>query len=132
HQATQLLRSPRHAFGFQATKRAGCRRHRRYRPHGSCRRHQSSQEHHRHEASLMISQTNVLSYAGAGPTVWGLTPTQLHDRYWAARGIQVVRQGEPSEIVSDAELFLLTDPRTLTIFKLARVVETLSWIKPEI
>ena len=80
----------------------------------------------------MISQTPVLSYASAGPTVWGLTPTQLHDRYWAARGIQVVRQGEPSEIVNDAELFLLTDPRTLTIFKLARVVETLSWIKPEI
>ncbi|HEV8607763.1 MAG TPA: sugar transferase [Tepidisphaeraceae bacterium] len=80
----------------------------------------------------MISQTTLLSGGGAGPTVWGLTPTQLHDRYWAARGIQVVRQGEPSEIVNDAELFLLTDPRTLTIFKLARVVEMLSWIKPDI
>src|SRR3954470_14823898 len=80
----------------------------------------------------MISPSTVLSYASGGPTVWGLTPTQLHDRYWAARGIQVVRQGEPSEIVDSAELFLLTDPRTLTIFKLARVVETLSWIKPEI
>src|SRR5258706_4766643 len=80
----------------------------------------------------MISSSPLLSAGGAGPTVWGLTPTQLHDRYWAARGIQVVRQGEPSEIVDDAELFLLTDPRTLTLFKLARVVETLSWIKPEI
>src|SRR4051812_38963177 len=80
----------------------------------------------------MISPSNVLTYATGGPTVWGLTPTQLHDRYWAARGIQVVRQGEPSEIVDSAELFLLTDPRTLSIFKLARVVETLSWIKPEI
>lgn len=80
----------------------------------------------------MISSSPILSYASAGPTVWGLTPTQLHDRYWAARGIQVVRQGEPSEIVDSAELFLLTEPRTLTIFKLARVIETLSWIKPEI
>ena len=80
----------------------------------------------------MISQTTLLSASIAGPTVWGLPPTQLHDRYWAARGIQVVRQGEPSEIVDDAELFLLTEPRTLTIFKLSRVVETLSWIKPEI
>jgi hypothetical protein len=80
----------------------------------------------------MISQSTLISAGSAGPTVWGLTPTPLHDCFWAARGIQVVRQGEPSEIVNDAELFLLTDPRTLTLFKLARVVETLSWIKPEI
>ena len=37
------------------------------------------------------------------PTVWGLTPSQVHDRFWASRGVQVVRQGEPSEIVSYAE-----------------------------
>ena len=65
-------------------------------------------------------------------TVWGLTPVQLHDRFWAARGVQVVRQGEPSEIVDDAELFLLTDPRSLTVFKLRDLVETLSWLKPDI
>ena len=49
------------------------------------------------------------------PTIWGLTPTQLHDRCWAARGVQVVRQGEPSDIVDGAELFLLTEPHILTI-----------------
>jgi glycine hydroxymethyltransferase len=38
------------------------------------------------------------------PTLWGLTPTELHDRFWAARGVQVVRQGEPSQIVDDTEL----------------------------
>src|SRR5688572_20267366 len=66
------------------------------------------------------------------PTLWGLTPTQLHDRFWAARGVQVVRQGEPSEIVADAELFLLTDPRTLVIFDLGKCVEQLSWVKPDV
>jgi lipopolysaccharide/colanic/teichoic acid biosynthesis glycosyltransferase len=70
--------------------------------------------------------------AGATATVWGLTPTQLHDRFWAARGVQVVRQGEPSEIVADAELFLLTDPRTLVIFDLGKCVEQLSWVKPDV
>ncbi len=66
------------------------------------------------------------------PTVWGLSPTQLHDRFWAGRGVQVVRQGEPSQIVEAAELFLLTDARTLVIFKLLRSVDVLSWIKPDI
>jgi lipopolysaccharide/colanic/teichoic acid biosynthesis glycosyltransferase len=66
------------------------------------------------------------------PTVWGLPPEELHDRFWAARGIQVVRQGEPSLIVKHAELFLLTDPQTLTIFKIAHLVEQLSWMKPEL
>ena len=36
------------------------------------------------------------------PTVWGLNPSELHDRFWASRGVQVVRQGEPSEIVAHA------------------------------
>lgn len=66
------------------------------------------------------------------PTVWGLNPIQLHDRYWAARGVQVVRQGEPSEIVDNAELFLLTDSRTLAIFKLMRIVDVFSWLKPDV
>lgn len=64
--------------------------------------------------------------------MWGLTPLELHDRFWAARGIQVVRQGEPSLIVKHAELFLLTDPQTMTIFKIAHLVEQLSWMKPEL
>ena len=70
--------------------------------------------------------------AVAQPTIWGLTPVQLHDRFWAARGIQVVRQGEASEIVEHAELFLLTDPRTLTLFKSTRIVEHLAWVKPDV
>lgn len=64
------------------------------------------------------------------PTVWGLDPVQLHDRFWASRGVQVVRQGEPSAIVRHAELFLLTAPRSLVLFKLSRLVDQLSWLKP--
>src|SRR5687768_12427343 len=40
-------------------------------------------------------------------TVWGFDPVQLHTRFWAAQGVQVVRQGEPSAIVDHAELYLL-------------------------
>lgn len=63
-------------------------------------------------------------------TLWGMDVTQLHDRYWAAHGVQVVRQGEPSQIVRHAELFLLIDPRSLAIFSLKPLIEPLSWINP--
>src|SRR5450432_2128496 len=60
-------------------------------------------------------------------TIWGLDTVQLHTRYWASNGVQVVRQGEPSEIVRHAELFLLTESPTLTLFKLTDVVDALNW-----
>src|SRR3954465_8910920 len=66
-------------------------------------------------------------------TIWGLDPFQLHTRYWAAMGVQVVRQGEPSPIVSHAELFLLTEPKTLVLFQLqSRVMDALNWINPQV
>jgi len=70
--------------------------------------------------------------SSAPRTIWGLDPIQLHTRYWAAHGVQVVRQGEPSQIVKHAELFLLTDPRSLVIFKLAPVMDVLNWIQPQV
>src|SRR5215510_12702172 len=78
------------------------------------------------------------TFPSAGPgataerTIWGLDPLNLHSRYWAAHGVQVVRQGEPSQIVTHAELFLLTDPRSLVIFKLAPVMDILNWIEPTV
>jgi lipopolysaccharide/colanic/teichoic acid biosynthesis glycosyltransferase len=68
--------------------------------------------------------------SGGLRTVFGLDPVQLHSRYWAALGVQVVRQGEPSEIVKHAELFLLTDPRSLPLFKLQPLMDALMWMKP--
>jgi lipopolysaccharide/colanic/teichoic acid biosynthesis glycosyltransferase len=65
-------------------------------------------------------------------TIWGLDVTQLHDRYWAAHGVQVVRQGEPSLIVRHAEMFLLLEPHSLAIFGLAPLIKPLSWIKPAV
>jgi lipopolysaccharide/colanic/teichoic acid biosynthesis glycosyltransferase len=69
--------------------------------------------------------------AGGPRTIWGFDPAQLHSRYWASYGVQVVRQGEPSEIVRHAELYLLTDPSTLTLFKLAPLMDTLNWVNPQ-
>src|ERR1700727_2229149 len=68
----------------------------------------------------------------AARTIWGLDPIALHHRQWASLGIQVVRQGEPSEIVRHAELYLLTDPRSLILFKMNSVIDVLNWIKPQV
>src|SRR5687768_8769850 len=65
-------------------------------------------------------------------TIWGLDPIQLHTRFWAAHGVQVVRQGEPSQIVRHAELFLLTDPRSLVLLRLAPVMDVLNWVQPQV
>ncbi len=81
----------------------------------------------------MVTQQSIKAVAtDHHPTVWGLDPTQLHDRFWAARGVQVVRQGEPYEIVKGAELYLLTDRRLFTIFRIGRLVDQLSWLNPEL
>ena len=65
-------------------------------------------------------------------TIWGLDPVQLHARYWASCGVQVVTRGEPSAIVRHAELFLLTESPTLTLFRLADLLDALNWIKPQV
>lgn len=64
-------------------------------------------------------------------TIWGLDAVQLHSRYWASFGVQVVRQGEPSEIVPHAELYLLTDPRSMPLFRMSDVMDVLNWVGPQ-
>lgn len=66
------------------------------------------------------------------PTIWGCTPRQAHDRFWAAFGVQVVRRHERSEIVDGAELFLLCEPGSLVLFRLSQVLDTLYWRKPSL
>lgn len=77
----------------------------------------------------MVSATSLSAPAH---TLWGLTPLQLHDRFWASRATQVVRHGEPAELVGHAELYLLTDPRTLCLFSLASILDEVSWLSPTV
>jgi len=61
-----------------------------------------------------------------------MTPVELHDRYWATRGVQVVRLGERSQTVDSAELYLLTDPRSLAVFSPHKVAERAYWCAPNL
>lgn len=80
----------------------------------------------------MISAPTTLLPAAPSRTIWGYDAVQLHSRFWASFGVQVVRQGEPSEIVPHAELYLLTDPRSLPLFRMADVMNVLNWVGPQV
>lgn len=88
----------------------------------------------------MIMPTTLLPPGGGaadeastqtGPTIWGLDPLQLHDRFWASRGVQVVRPGEPIELAGKAPFFLLMEPKALAIFDPAAAEEALSTVDSE-
>lgn len=76
----------------------------------------------------MISTERVSST----PTLWGYTPAQLHARYWAAHGVQVVPAGAGVDINPHAELYLLADRSRLVILPLRRTLDTLCWLKPHV
>src|SRR5450432_2075122 len=78
----------------------------------------------------LAMQTRLPPTISENPTIWGLAPAELHDRYWAARGVFAVRPGQRGDIPDDAELCMLVDSRTLAIFRMSEVIETMSWIKP--
>jgi lipopolysaccharide/colanic/teichoic acid biosynthesis glycosyltransferase len=83
-------------------------------------------------AAAQAATGGLPSANGNARTIWGLDPVQLHTRFWAAHGVQVVRQGEPSEIVRHAELYLLIENDALSLFKLAPLMEALNWVKPQV
>lgn len=66
------------------------------------------------------------------PTLWGLTPPQLHARYWAAHGVQVIHAGSGAEVSPDAELYLLAERSRMVIMPLGRTLELLCWLKPDL
>jgi lipopolysaccharide/colanic/teichoic acid biosynthesis glycosyltransferase len=60
-------------------------------------------------------------------SIWGMDAAQLHEHYWAAHGVQVVRNGEAAQIDRDASLFLLIDPLLLVLFDVAKTFRQTSW-----
>jgi len=86
-------------------------------------------------ATAVVSEAVTAEKPSASPqvaTIWGLTPTAVHERFWASRGVQVVRPGEPSAIVPHAELYLLLSSGVLTIFRPASLLDTMSWLTPDL
>ena len=71
--------------------------------------------------------TVVDQCAGQSPTIWGLSPRQLHESFWAARGVQTIARGEAAQLQRAADLYLLIEPDQLTLFDLATISDRLTW-----
>lgn len=66
-------------------------------------------------------------------TLWGLSPLELHDRYWAALGVQVVRCGDhETEISRSAELYLLLTDQSMVLFDLRPCLEYFTVLDPSL
>lgn len=66
-------------------------------------------------------------------TLWGLTPEQLHARFWKSRGVQVVPNGSPGlEINKRAELYLLVSRSHMVIMDMRKSLELMCWLNPEL
>jgi lipopolysaccharide/colanic/teichoic acid biosynthesis glycosyltransferase len=68
--------------------------------------------------------------ADAQPVVWGLPPRELHDRYWASRGVQVVRNAGAPVVRRGPRVYLLLAPDSMVHLDLNAVVDRMRWIKP--
>lgn len=66
------------------------------------------------------------------PTTWGLTPRALHDSYWAARGVHVVRCGSSRPVPHGVEQYMLLDSDVLLLFRMHPLVDLLSWVEPKV
>jgi len=72
-------------------------------------------------------RANGVARKTSADTLWGLSTRQMHDAYWASRGVQCVRRGESQRLERAAELYLLIDPDQLVMFHLASLRERLTW-----
>ncbi len=66
----------------------------------------------------------------AATPVWGLTLTEIHDRYWASRGFQIIRPGGPKPDPDGPELYVLLDEDKLVGFGVRRLLRIMSWMHP--
>src|SRR2546428_171490 len=67
------------------------------------------------------SATAPSAAAAASRTIWGLDAFALYARFWAAHGVQVVRQAEPPRIGRmtrsvDGNAYLQSSPRAVSFF----------------
>lgn len=86
--------------------------------------------------STLHARPHLAGVPGAAPAfsrIWGLDPTELHDRLWAARGLQVVRCAANVGEAPDPRgprLFLLLGADQLASLDLARVMRRFRTLDP--
>ncbi len=61
-------------------------------------------------------------------TLWGYSASEMHDLYWLAREIAVVRCGAKSPLPSDARLFMLISDDRLYRLQLRPLLDRMFWM----
>ncbi|MEM7809014.1 MAG: sugar transferase [Planctomycetota bacterium] len=86
-----------------------------------------------HTSNVLPAQGR-LATAGSGlvRTIWGLEPVQVHARYWASRGVCVVRSEDTAPAARGADLYLLLQPESLPLFDLTEALRVLNWVEPTV
>lgn len=64
-----------------------------------------------------------------GGMLWGADAGELHDRYWASRGVQAVRRGLSRVDPDGPDVYLLMTNRALLIFDPRKAVNKLMWLR---
>ena len=59
--------------------------------------------------------------------VWGQTPMDLHDAFWRSQGVQCVRRGDPLELQTGSDLYMLLEPQQCAIFNLSALANAMVW-----
>lgn len=59
--------------------------------------------------------------------MWGVNCLELHDRYWASKGVQVIRPGRGDTVQKGPKVFLLIGRTAVADFQLKKVLSTLHW-----
>ncbi len=68
--------------------------------------------------------------SAAASRIWGMDLRAAHDRYWASKGVQVVRLGRTKVEERGPLLYLLVEEPDLLFLDLSRAVRELNWLKP--
>ncbi len=79
----------------------------------------------------LLTNQNMQAPVGASansPTVWGYSPSALHDLFWLSREVAIVRPGSGKPIDADAGLFLLVPEGKLFRLHLRLVLDQLFWM----
>ncbi len=78
---------------------------------------------------LQAEKEGVLVEATKVRTIWGLDTLALHDQYWAAHGLQVIRPGVETPICPNAIGYLLLSRDLMVLFSPDKFKDRQAWLR---
>src|SRR5882757_7259392 len=80
---------------------------------------------------LEASENSTVTDDKTARTVWGLDTLRLHDHYWAAQGVQVIRPGDLAPVLPNAVAFLLLNRGVTALFAPEMATNRQQWLRSD-